>query len=163
MTENLKDAISQETSSLSRDLTGELTGRDARRHAGVTRRSALMGVSTAAVGVSLAACGDGGSATDAPAVDVKIPTSKVGVGSGYVDTKNSVVVTQPSKGQFKAFSSVCTHRGCQVSPPQGGIITCACHGSQFDASTGEVKAGPAQQGLGARTVKVEGDQLHITG
>ena len=136
---------------------------DARSYAGISRRGALTVGVTAAAATSLAACGKAESHAPAAKVDITIPTSKVPVGQGYVDTKNSVVVSQPTAGTYKAFSSVCTHQGCQVSPPQGEVITCACHGSQFDAKTGEVKAGPAEEALAAKDVKLIGDKLHITG
>lgn len=139
------------------------TDRDATSHSGLTRRNALAGASVIAATGALSACGGGNNTGAAAKVDIKVPIAKVPVGSGYVDAKNSVVVAQPTKGVFKAFSSVCTHRGCQVSPPQGDTITCHCHGSQFNSSTGDVTAGPAETALAAKTVKVEGDQLHITG
>lgn len=48
-------------------------------------------------------------------------------------------------GVLFAFDDTCTHRGCSLSQGslEGATVTCPCHGSQFDVTTGEVKRGPA--------------------
>ena len=46
--------------------------------------------------------------------------SDVPEGSGTVFPDQSVVVTQPGPGDFKAFSAVCTHQGCLVDSVQPG-------------------------------------------
>jgi Rieske Fe-S protein len=53
-----------------------------------------------------------------------------------------------------AFSARCTHMGCTVKP-SGAKLQCPCHGSQFDALTGEVQKGPAEKPLADFPVKVE--------
>ena len=73
-----------------------------------------------------------------------------------------VVVTQPTAGDFKAFSATCPHQGCSVGSVKDNVITCPCHGSQFDAATGEVKKGPATKGLEAKSVTVGADGIKIT-
>ena len=35
------------------------------------------------------------------------------------------------------------HEGCPINPPVHGVMTCPCHGSQFDLA-GHVERGPAQ-------------------
>ncbi len=72
-------------------------------------------------------------------------TSKIPVGSGMIFTGPQVVVTQPTAGEFKAFSAVCTHMGCIVNQISNGTIDCPCHGSQYSITTGDVVAGPAPQ------------------
>jgi nitrite reductase/ring-hydroxylating ferredoxin subunit/uncharacterized membrane protein len=44
-----------------------------------------------------------------------------------------------------AMHDRCSHRGCSLSEGQidGHVITCACHGSQFDVRDGSVLRGPA--------------------
>jgi len=37
------------------------------------------------------------------------------VGGGIILPDEQVVVTQPSAGEFKAFTAVCTHAQCVVS------------------------------------------------
>jgi Rieske Fe-S protein len=97
--------------------------------------------------------GTGGGITGTLLGDV----SQVPVGGGMVFTDEKVVVTQPVKGQFKAFSAVCTHVGCLCNAVARGTINCPCHGAKFSVSTGAVVAGPATSSLPARTVAVTAD------
>ena len=112
----------------------------------------------------LAACGGGsgsgaGSAASGPTT---VRTSDVPVGGGTVLDGPKIVVTQPTAGQFKAFSAVCTHQRFLVGNVQGGTINCLHHGSMFNMSTGAVVGGPAPAPLPQKTVTVSGDSLTIT-
>ena len=78
----------------------------------------------------------------------------VPVGGGVI--KGDYVVTQPTKGTFKAFSKVCTHQGCDVNKVDNGVISCPCHNSLFSIQDGSVKGGPAPKGLPETNVKVDG-------
>jgi nitrite reductase/ring-hydroxylating ferredoxin subunit len=40
-------------------------------------------------------------------------------------------------------------------------VTCPCHGSQFDVTTGAVRHGPAQEAVRAYRVRVDQDSLQI--
>ena len=44
------------------------------------------------------------------------------------------------EGKVYAINNKCTHLGCKLSEGQlaGRIVTCPCHGSKFDITTGEV-------------------------
>ncbi len=66
-------------------------------------------------------------------------------------------------GQLHAFDDTCTHKGCSLATGKldGTIVTCPCHGSQFDVTTGEVLRGPAQQPVRSRLVQVEGDSVLV--
>ena len=64
-----------------------------------------------------------------------------------------VIVAQPSKGEAVAFSAICTHKGCTVAPADSGLA-CPCHGSTFDAATGENTGGPAPSPLAEIGVEV---------
>ncbi|MDT5092302.1 MAG: hypothetical protein QOH60_1665 [Mycobacterium sp.] len=97
----------------------------------------------------------GAPAPGAPANAVA-KTSEVPLGSGVI--VGDVVITQPSGGQFRGFSTTCTHAGCAVSEVQGGKISCPCHGSQFNLD-GSVAQGPASRPLEAKTVTVQGDSI----
>ncbi len=85
--------------------------------------------------------------------------SAVPVGGGMVFTDAKVVVTQPSKGEYKAFSAVCTHVGCLCNQVADGTINCPCHGSKFKITDGSVVAGPAPAPLAAKTVTVSGGKI----
>lgn len=102
------------------------------------------------------AAGSAGSAADA------IKASDVPVGGGKIFDDTKVVVTQPTAGEFKAFSAVCTHKGCIVKTVEDGTINCACHGSKFDMTTGAVKNGPATAPLAAKTATESGGSITIS-
>jgi nitrite reductase/ring-hydroxylating ferredoxin subunit/uncharacterized membrane protein len=65
------------------------------------------------------------------------------------------VVLARTSGRYRAFEDRCTHRGGSLA---GGVVIdgtvqCLWHGSQFDASTGAVKCGPAKTPIRAYEVK----------
>jgi len=131
-----------------------------------SRRTLLAGAGVAGVAVTLAACssgsgGDSGSGSGGGA-DTPIKTSDIPVGGGKVYDGQKVVVTQPTAGQYKAFTAICTHQGCFVSSVQNNIIQCPCHGSQYSATDGSVKNGPAEKPLAAKTVTVSGDTITVS-
>lgn len=131
---------------------------------GVGRREALGAAGVAACGLALAGCG-AGDAEAKPVAGIKgqviAKTADVPVGGGTVVRKWKIVVTQPSKGVYKAFGSACPHRGCAVGAPRDNVMRCPCHGSEFAADTGEVMTGPATRSLVAYQVKVEGDGIVV--
>jgi Rieske Fe-S protein len=88
--------------------------------------------------------------------------SAVPVGGGKIFADQSVVVTQPSAGTFKAFSAICTHQGCTVSSVSGGTINCPCHGSKFKIADGSVAGGPAKRPLPGKQVNESGGQLSVS-
>ncbi|GGT27825.1 Rieske (2Fe-2S) protein [Nonomuraea spiralis] len=88
-------------------------------------------------------------------------TADIPVGGGTVFKDQKVVVTQPTAGEFKAFSAICTHKGCPVGSVADGAIVCPCHGSKFNIADGSVADGPADKPLAAQQIKVEGDQITL--
>ncbi|MDT0452724.1 Rieske (2Fe-2S) protein [Streptomyces hesseae] len=88
-------------------------------------------------------------------------TSEIPEGGGKVFPDRKVVVTQPSKGRFKAFSAVCTHQGCVVKDVANGTINCPCHGSRFSVTDGAVRGGPAQKPLPEERISVNGDSITL--
>ncbi|MDN3296502.1 Rieske (2Fe-2S) protein [Streptomyces ficellus] len=103
--------------------------------------------------------GTGGSTGGGGGGQVLAKTADIPEGGGKVVGK--VVVTQPRAGEFKAFSATCTHAGCAVKDVADGVINCPCHGSQFDATDGSVKAGPATSPLPAARITVDGDSIKL--
>ena len=133
-------------------------------NADLDRRRMLRGAAVGGLALPLlAACGgadepssgSSGGGTSVAAADVP-------VGGGTILKDEKVVVTQPSKGDFKAFTAVCTHKGCTVAKVESGLIMCPCHGSKFSIEDGSRKAGPAQAALASKKVTVEGDQISVS-
>jgi len=155
-----------------------------------TRRGVLAGVGLVGLASAITACGagtsssttaagsaagsTGGAGTAAPAssaaaggassssaTNALAATSKIPVGSGMIFPEPQVVVTQPTAGEFKAFSAVCTHMGCIVNQISNQTIDCPCHGSQYSITTGAVVAGPAPRPLPAKQIKVSGGSIFL--
>ena len=115
--------------------------------------SGSSGSGMASSGSSPSAGGGMGSALGA--------TSEVPVGGGKVFTSAKVVVTQPSAGEYKAFSAVCTHAQCIVDEVADGTIDCPCHGSKFSAKDGSVITGPASSPLPSQKISVSSGKITL--
>jgi Rieske Fe-S protein len=136
----------------------------------LTRRTVIAGAAAVGGAAVLAACGGSDTASEAGAEPnpddgegaldgALVPAAEVPVGGGVIVAAQKVVVTQPTEGEFKGFSSTCTHQGCQVSSVKDDEIGCACHGSVFSAADGAVVSGPATAPLPEVAVAVSGDQV----
>ncbi|MGH3319680.1 MAG: Rieske (2Fe-2S) protein [Streptosporangiaceae bacterium] len=139
--------------------------------ASVSRRGVLRGATTAAClcagGVVLASCSSGsdgsGTPTEKDLKGEKIAKSDaVPVGGGKIFSDEKVVVTQPKKGDFKAFSAICTHQGCLVDTVADGLIQCPCHGSEYSIRDGSAQDGPAPKPLREYPVKVKDGKVVVT-
>jgi 3-phenylpropionate/trans-cinnamate dioxygenase ferredoxin subunit len=66
-------------------------------------------------------------------------------------------------GRFYAFDDTCTHEGCSLAEGdlQETILTCSCHGSQFDVTSGALVRGPAQEPVNSHETRVEDGNLEI--
>jgi uncharacterized membrane protein/nitrite reductase/ring-hydroxylating ferredoxin subunit len=69
--------------------------------------------------------------------------------------KDKRIVLARTEDRYVAFDDKCTHRGGSLA---GGstmcnVVQCPWHGSQFDLITGEVKIGPAKEGIKIYSVK----------
>lgn len=80
-----------------------------------------------------------------------------------VEVDGTNVAVANAAGTLYAFDDKCTHMGCSLATGkfEGTTVTCPCHGSQFDATTGAVLRGPAHVPVRSRTVEVQGDDLLI--
>jgi nitrite reductase/ring-hydroxylating ferredoxin subunit len=139
------------------------------------RRTLLAGLGAAGLAAALTACGgsddsssgssdtssDASSGSSAGGGAVLAKTTDIPEGGGKVFADQSVVVTQPTAGEFKAFSTVCPHQKQRVNSVENGVITCPAHGSQFSVADGGVKKGPATSGLTAAEIKVSGDSITL--
>lgn len=132
------------------------------------RRTVVAAVGAAGLAVALTACGSddksssGSSTAQGAAAGTEIAkTSDIPEGGGKIFKDQGVVVTQPTAGTFKAFSSKCTHQGCAVTGVTNGVITCPCHKSEFSVTDGSVKKGPATQALPAENITVSGDSIKL--
>ncbi|CAN5425272.1 hypothetical protein BH18ACT8_BH18ACT8_05850 [soil metagenome] len=93
--------------------------------------------------------------------DVLGAVADVPVGGGAIFADAEVVVTQPTDGEFMAFSAVCTHAGCIVATVTD-TINCDCHGSMYSIEDGSVVGGPAPEPLAPKTVEVDGSDIVLS-
>ncbi|GAA2062522.1 ubiquinol-cytochrome c reductase iron-sulfur subunit [Leifsonia soli] len=145
-------------------------------HAPLTRRTLVTIGGASAGAVLLAACtpgggqsangagtGDSGGSSSGGGGTAEVSLASIPVGGAVSATLagKPIVVSQPSAGQVVAFSAVCTHQGCTVAP-QGKEFDCPCHGSKFDATTGDVLNGPARDPLPKLKATVSGDSVTVS-
>ena len=96
---------------------------------------------------------------------VRVANSKdIVAGKMHVfDVAGTKVTVANAGGHLHAFDDTCTHAGCSLAQGtlNGKTVTCACHGSQFDVTSGTVLRGPAQRPVRFRLVQLEGDDLLV--
>jgi nitrite reductase/ring-hydroxylating ferredoxin subunit len=141
------------------------------------RRNLVAGAGLLGLSLALTACGAGDTAPatptsgpGAPPVPLEAPAAEtdlakaadIPVGGGAVFPTNRVVVTQPSAGQFKAFSAICSHEGCTINQVADGTINCPCHGSRYSITDGSVVHGPATRPLHTRSITVRDGAVRLS-
>ncbi|CAN5856102.1 hypothetical protein BH20ACT6_BH20ACT6_03760 [soil metagenome] len=89
------------------------------------------------------------------------PAADVEVGGGVIYADALIVVTQPTKGDYKGFTAVCTHQQCPVTSIEDGEIVCSCHGSRYSIEDGSVVSGPAPAALAAEPIAVKGGDVTV--
>lgn len=74
-----------------------------------------------------------------------------------------IVLARTAKGHV-AFDDRCTHRGASLAGGVlvGNTVQCLWHGSQFDAETGEVRCGPAKEGIARYQTDVKNGEVRIS-
>jgi nitrite reductase/ring-hydroxylating ferredoxin subunit len=62
-----------------------------------------------------------------------------------------------------AIHDRCSHRGCLLSDGEveGHVVTCPCHGSQFDVRDGALVRGPATTGQPALEAREDGGRIAV--
>ncbi|MFY1675979.1 MULTISPECIES: Rieske (2Fe-2S) protein [unclassified Streptomyces] len=149
---------------------------------GPARRTVVAAAGVAGIAAALSACSgadsgtaqgsgvveesngasaEAGSGTEGSAAAPLASVSDIPEGGGKVFPDRKVVVTQPVAGDFKAFSATCTHQGCAVKSVADGVINCPCHDSNFSATDGSVRSGPATEPLPAVRITVTGDSIAL--
>jgi Rieske Fe-S protein len=149
---------------------------------GPARRTIVAAAGAAGLAVALTACGDSDDSSSSGSTEAGSDASSGGSGAsesagaggaalaatadipeggGKVFADKKVVVTQPTAGEFKAFSATCTHQGCAVKGISDGLINCPCHNSNFSITDGSVKSGPAKEPLPAVQITVSGDSITL--
>ncbi|MDY6052353.1 MAG: Rieske (2Fe-2S) protein [Rothia sp. (in: high G+C Gram-positive bacteria)] len=139
---------------------------------GLTRRQAVAGTAGLGAGAALlTACGGSGESESLTASDGRPPkptdmaaVEDVPVG-GVIQANNdgvTVMITQPTAGTFHAFSSVCTHQGCQLNAQQEKTMVCPCHTSLFSLEDGSVQGGPAETALPEFTVDIKDGRIWVS-
>src|SRR5437899_11474377 len=100
--------------------------------------------------------------------EVKVMMVRVGsakdVAAGQMrvfDVAGTKVNVASVGGHLYAFDDTCTHMGCSLAMGKldGTTVTCPCHGSRFDVTSGAVLRGPAKRPVRSRLVQVEGENL----
>jgi Rieske Fe-S protein len=121
----------------------------------VLKAGAVTGALTVA-GVTVSSCAKETAVTMSAE---SITVTDIPIGGGVIVSEPPVVLTQPTPGDVKAFTSICPHQGCKVSEVSNNEIYCPCHGSKFSALDGSVIQGPATEGLAAAAVAVDGTKV----
>ncbi|HEX6197295.1 MAG TPA: Rieske (2Fe-2S) protein [Jiangellaceae bacterium] len=110
---------------------------------------------------------DGNGDAESGAGEVVASTGDVEVGGGLILDEQQVVITQPSEGEFKGFSAICTHQSCTVAEVSDGTINCPCHGSRFSIEDGSVVQAAtgltpdSQNPLPEVALTVDGDNISV--
>jgi 3-phenylpropionate/trans-cinnamate dioxygenase ferredoxin component len=74
------------------------------------------------------------------------------------------IVVANAGAEYKAVADECAHAGCSLADDgelEGDTVTCQCHGSVFDLSTGEAIGPPATEPIAVYSVRVEGDEIQV--
>ncbi|MEO6458178.1 MAG: Rieske 2Fe-2S domain-containing protein [Chloroflexia bacterium] len=79
------------------------------------------------------------------------------------DLENDPVVLVQDEHGIHAFGGVCSHVGCGLweGKLEGHVVTCQCHGSQFDITDGSVLHGPATDPVPAYQVRKYGGRIQV--
>jgi nitrite reductase/ring-hydroxylating ferredoxin subunit len=83
----------------------------------------------------------------------------------YLEDRKARISIARVDDRLYAFDDICTctDEGCPLSSGllSGTTITCQCHGSRFDITTGSVIKGPATNPLKQYEVQEAGDDIQI--
>jgi 3-phenylpropionate/trans-cinnamate dioxygenase ferredoxin subunit len=80
------------------------------------------------------------------------------------DVEGVRVAVANVNGRFYAIDDTCTHEQCSLALEgtlEGTVVTCGCHGAQFDVTSGDVLAPPALEPVQAYPIRVEQGNLVV--
>lgn len=113
----------------------------------MTRRHLLKAAAVGLAAMGMSATADAAMAASSLVKVGKVTEIPLKKARAYTLKGQYIILTQPKKGVFKAFSGICTHQGQMIGGYQGSNLICRAHGSTFDTTSGNVTGGPAMRGL----------------
>lgn len=69
-----------------------------------------------------------------------------------------------ANGRYYAMDEICTHEQCSLvehGTLDGTVLTCGCHGAQFDVRNGQALAPRSLRPLKVYVLRVKGDDLIV--
>lgn len=126
----------------------------------LSRRSILLGAASGLAAIGLTSLSQ--AAANAAKTYTVCKTSDIAVRGGktFKVGNRNILITQPSKGTFRAFVAVCTHQGGALKGAKDNIIVCPLHGAKFKADSGQASA-PASRPLAKVTVTVSAGSVRV--
>lgn len=95
-----------------------------------------------------------------------IKTADIAAGSmKTVVVRGKAIAIANVGGDFFAVDDICTHEHCSLGGEgflDGSVITCGCHGAQFDVTNGKVLALPAPSDVASYETKVVGEDVWVS-
>jgi Rieske Fe-S protein len=88
--------------------------------------------------------------------DVPVGGSASGEAGG-----EKILIHRPDETTVLAYSAVCTHQGCGVTPTKAEFV-CPCHNSTFALADGTVTGGPAPAPLPRFAAAIDGEWITVT-
>lgn len=83
---------------------------------------------------------------------------------GAFDVDGVRIAVANADGRYFAIDDTCTHEQCSLAAEgtlEGTVVTCGCHGAQFDVTTGAVLAPPAPEPVKSYPLHVDQGTLVI--
>ncbi len=80
------------------------------------------------------------------------------------DAAGMRIVVGNADGRLFAIDELCTHEQCSLAEEgtlEGTVVTCGCHGAQFDVTTGRVLAPPATEPLKVYPLRLDGGDVVV--
>jgi len=76
-----------------------------------------------------------------------------------MSTNAPIYLSKQEENSYIALLMLCTHKSCEVKP-QGNLLVCPCHGSEF-ANSGKVLKEPADKDLAQYKTSFDENYIYI--